>query len=519
MTHPPRPPRFIVVPEGGLRSTQVKRQTWAAAYARELIASDTAPPAAPQARSAHLRHTGFRPSLRRRHAMRLQVVNKAPADGSVLLQGNVTLEQLKQHAPAGVKVFEEHWYYLDRAPTPWRKAASTLKPPFAAGEKTRLWTVKVRLSGAKTARPLKDVLVTAYVDVTKNIGVEAITDRKGEVHLKLAAKITQLEVLTLEPLHTAWPMAFDHFAVNPAGATVSVPVIDLSAPDARGKTYGQPAAGSGKKVKVGVVDTGVGAHRQLKLAGGRNTTTEHPLRTSDPDGHGTHVAGVIAASAANWRRGEAAGVSLYAYRIFEEGDEGASSFAIAAAIKQAALDGCDLVNLSIGGGPADAAVRDAIDQAWDCGTVCIAATGNDGLSVVDYPARYGKAVAVSAIGLEATWPVGTMLDWTRSTHTGKALGGCATFFASFANHSAKVALTAPGVAIVSTIFGHRWGVMSGTSMATPIATGVLARRLAGSPEFKLPRNAARAAAIVALAKKHAKDIGLPIAMQGDGLAR
>lgn len=52
------------------------------------------------------------------------------------------------------------------------------------------------------------------------------------------------------------------------------------------------------------------------------------------------------------------------------------------------------------------------------------------------------------------------------------------------NRGAKVALPAPGVGVVSTIFGSHWGVMSGTSMATPIATGVLALRLAATPAVK-----------------------------------
>jgi minor extracellular protease Epr len=231
------------------------------------------------------------------------------------------------------------------------------------------------------------------------------------------------------------------------------------------------------------------------------------------------VAGVIASTASGWQRGEASQVQLYAYRIFEDGVEEASTFAIAAAIKQAALDGCDLVNLSIGGGVADGAVRDAIEQAWGLGCVCIAATGNDGKASVAYPARYPKAVAVSAIGLRECWPIGAYLDWTLGTTAGKELAGHPSFFAKFANRGDKVALTAPGVAIVSTIPNDRWGVMSGTSMATPIATGVLARRLAASPALHLPRDDRRSEAIVALATGHAEDLGLPAAMQGHGLAR
>jgi subtilisin len=169
---------------------------------------------------------------------------------------------------------------------------------------------------------------------------------------------------------------------------------------------------------------------------------------------------------------------------------------------------------------ADDGIRDAVEFAWARGCVCIAATGNDGKGQVDYPARYKQAVAVSAIGLVGSWPAGVYLDWTLSTSRGKLLGGQQTFLASFSNRGVKVALTAPGVGVISTIFGNRWGVMSGTSMATPIATGVLARRLAATAAVKdLARDAARSAEIVKLALQAAEDIQLPAGMQGKGLAR
>lgn len=273
-------------------------------------------------------------------------------------------------------------------------------------------------------------------------------------------------------------------------------------------------------MKVGVVDTGVGPHAALKVAGGRNTTTNESVRRyRDEDGHGSHVAGVIAAAAAGWRRGEASAVGLYAYRIFEAGDPYASTFAIQAAIKQAAIDGCDLINLSIGDSMADESVRDAVEFAWSLGSVCMAATGNDGKGQVDHPARYAKAVAVSAIGLDGSWPPGANFAWTLGASRGKDIAGHQSFLASFSNRGTKVALTAPGVAVVSTIFDDRWGAMSGTSMATPIATGVLARRLAASPVRDMPRNAVRAAAVVQLALDHAEDLGLAATMQGRGLAR
>jgi subtilisin len=393
--------------------------------------------------------------------------------------------------------------------TPSRKSGSTPEIP---------WTVTVHLDDAKRT-PLPDALVTLMIEESRAIGLEATTDGRGRARFRLGPKIVRLQALHIDPLHGGWPVVLDDVAAGSPGVDVAVPPLDLRAADARGLVYGKPPARAGRGVAVAVVDTGVGRHAALSVAGGRNTAAGSPRRIHDRDGHGTHVAGVIASTAAGWRRGEAAGVSLRAYRIFEDGADVASNFAISAAIRQAAFDGCDLVNLSIGGSDADPAVRDAIELAWSLGCVCVAAAGNEGRAHVDHPARYAKVLAVSATGLEDSWPAGAALSWTVSRWHGKEIAGRRVFLAGFSNHGAKVALTAPGVAIVSTVPGDRWGVMSGTSMAAPIVTGVLARRLAASPVLALPRDAARSAAIVALAAAHAEDAGLHAHMQGAGLAR
>jgi subtilisin len=256
------------------------------------------------------------------------------------------------------------------------------------------------------------------------------------------------------------------------------------------------------------------------LAGGANTTPgETRGKRSDWHGHGTHVAGLIASTARAWRRGEAPAVELFGYRIFEQGADEASSFAISTAIKEAAAAGCDLVNLSIGGGPFDAAISDAIEKAWNVGCVCVCAAGNEGAAQVDYPARYRKALAVSAVGLAGSWPDGASQAHQVSRHVGRRLADRPVFLAAFSNRGAKVGLAAPGVGVVSAIFRERWGVMDGTSMACPIATGVIAKRLAASPVLRMSRDSARAQAIVDLALAHAEDLGLPAHMQGAGLAR
>jgi subtilisin len=382
------------------------------------------------------------------------------------------------------------------------------------------FVVTVRLDGSPP-RGLRDALVTLMIDEVRGIGLEATTDRFGRAKFMLSARTRRVDAIYVTPLHSGWPAQRTAVDVEAQGLVVDVAPIDLQIPDVRGTVYGRAVSGVGQGVRVAVVDTGVGPHSALTIQRARNTTANQSTRrTRDEDGHGTHVAGVIAATAPGWRCGEASGVELHAYRIFESGSEYASNFAIASAIKDAALQGCDLVNLSIGGGDADEVIEDAIEFAWARGCVCVAATGNDGKSPIDYPARYKRAVAVSAIGLVGSWPAGAALDWTLSPFRGQEFGGQRSFAASFANHGAKVALTAPGVAMVSTIFGSRWGVMSGTSMATPVATGVIARRLQATPEvLNLPRDAERSARIVKMALAAAQDIGLPAGRQGKGLVR
>lgn len=102
----------------------------------------------------------------------------------------------------------------------------------------------------------------------------------------------------------------------------------------------------------------------------------------------------------------------------------------------------------------------------------------------------------------------------------KQIASMDTFCASFPNLGVTAALTAPGVAVISTIFGDRWGVMSETSMATRMDTGVPTRRLvADAAVLGMPHDSAHAAPVVQPFRDHAEDSGLPPRMQGAGLAR
>ena len=82
----------------------------------------------------------------------------------------------------------------------------------------------------------------------------------------------------------------------------------------------------------------------------------------------------------------------------------ATNFAIAKAIDQAVRDGCDLINLSLGGGIADPLLEDAIADARAGGSLVIVANGNDGRKSVSFPANNPLALAVSAMGRTDTFP-------------------------------------------------------------------------------------------------------------------
>ena len=406
------------------------------------------------------------------------------------------------------EVFEEHRCWLQRVRPPKVRRQSRV------GARS---VVVLLDDGMRT--PLSGVLVTAIVSTTTADGDEGTTDSAGRVTLRLGAAASNVEELYIEPLHGAWPLKLYNVVLTDSAFEVLVRPLDVHVADTRNVIYGMAPATAGQGVRVAVVDTGVGPHSALPFGGMNLLLGEPPHQTHDLDGHGTHVAGVIAAQVNGNRAGEAPAADLRSYRVLTSSRDPADHWNLREGVLNAAADGCHLINMSLAGS-IDGWLCGGIAAAWHAGSVCVVAAGNDAHQQVAPTARDPRVLAVTAIGLIGCWPGGCMQATRVSTELGSSLGGFVAFFANFSNRGSSVALTAPGVGIVSTIHQDRWGVMDGTSMATPVATGVLARRLADSPQIlRMDRDQRRSNAIRALAITHGEDILLHRNAQGAGLAR
>jgi subtilisin len=407
-------------------------------------------------------------------------------------------------------------------PVIYRRTAAAPRPVVLSTPKTTAALISrktvLRVTAAGTGKPVAGADVIAFTDFARQVGDSRTTNAKGEVSLRLGRART-IERLYVFPKANLWGLMKKNLKTA-ASMAVQLTPLDLAAPDALRFFHAAPGGpgGDGAGVKVGVIDTGVAAHPDLTIAGGFNAVTgEQPSDFGDngTGGHGTHVAGIIAAQGQPpvGVTGLAPGVELQAYRVFGRNSDGASNFAIVKAIDRAVTDGCDLINMSLGGGPPDEATHDAIADARAKGTLVIVAAGNDEGGPVSFPASDSSSIAVSAMGRKGTFP-------KSSTHVdtiGSRVGADPdNFFAAFSNVGPEIDLTGPGVAIVSTVpAGH--AAMDGTSMACPAVTGAAARLLSLNPQIlALPRNQIRSDEIARIVFSAATLLNFGATFEGQG---
>jgi len=156
----------------------------------------------------------------------------------------------------------------------------------------------------------------------------------------------------------------------------------------------------GDGVTVAVIDTGVTRVPDLQkteFVSGYDFVNDRTLATDD-NGHGTHVAGTIAQSTNNdyGVAGIAYEANVMPLKVLDAYGSGTVAD-IAEAIKFAADNGADVINMSLGGGGESQLMKEAIDYAYNKGVVIIAAAGNSNQNSAGYPARYPRVIGVSAL--------------------------------------------------------------------------------------------------------------------------
>lgn len=202
---------------------------------------------------------------------------------------------------------------------------------------------------------------------------------------------------------------------------------------------------------VAIIDTGI-TSSQADLSGSVQTGfnfVNDTTDTNDDNGHGTHVAGIVSANSNNGTGVASIGFkgSLLPVKVLD--NTGAGTYGdVASGIVFAADKGARVLNLSLGGSSSSRTLQDAVKYAQNKGAVVVAAAGNNGNNSAVYPAAYPGVIAVSA-----------------STQDDN--------LASFSSYGGHVYVAAPGVSIVSTYNSGGYATLSGTSMATPVVSGLI----------------------------------------------
>lgn len=218
----------------------------------------------------------------------------------------------------------------------------------------------------------------------------------------------------------------------------------------------------GKDITVAILDTGMDfSHPDIKDAviDAKDFTKSHS-GAYDNAGHGTHVAGIIAA---RQNSSGVVGVAPLAKLLIGKvlGDNGyGSSESVVNGIKWAIEKKTNIISMSLGSQYPDERIHQAIKDAVKQGIFVICAAGNDGpsLDTINYPGAFDETVAVGSI------------DRRRN-------------ISSFSSRGKQVDIVAPGDDIFSTYPPKNYAKLSGTSMATPFVSGVVALMLSKHKEF------------------------------------
>ncbi len=356
---------------------------------------------------------------------------------------------------------------------PGRDTATVFLPPHAPGE---VLIGLQDISGRAAVSALaNEVAASSEANVLETIPALGIV-RLSVPESHLAQRITWLQadprVAWAEPNYLVYP---DLTPNDPLYASSQSSYLSrLQVESAWDVTIGRPG------VIIAVLDTGVEMSHPDLAAGIWTNPGEIPDNGLDDDGngfvddvhgwdfadedndpsddywHGTHVAGIAAARINNATgiAGMAGGVTIMPVDVFRGG---IGTYAdLIQAIVYAADNGADVINMSLGALSYSRGEEAAVDYAWERGAVLVAAAGNNGNDAWHYPAAHAHVIGVAATD-----------GYDRR--------------AGFSSYGPFVAVSAPGVAVMSSVLGGEYGLGSGTSMATPHVSGLAALILSRNP--------------------------------------
>ena len=258
---------------------------------------------------------------------------------------------------------------------------------------------------------------------------------------------------------------------------------------------------TGSGIRVAILDTGIDLeHPDLMDNIKGNVNMIKPFKNgNDNNGHGTHVAGIVAAIDNDIGViGTGPEISLYAVKVLDNQGRGWLTDLIDG------LDWCidygmQVVNMCFGSSEDNESFHDAIFKAYDAGIILVASAGNNGENggAIEYPAKYIEVIAVSAIDEGDN-------------------------FSSFSSWGTEIDLAAPGVDIKSTYKNGSYRIMSGTSMSAPHVTGTVALILktqVGNYDSFIPNGIWDPEEVREKLMATAEDLGLDPDKQGAGLVR
>jgi len=455
-------------------------------------------------RSAMSIETPLAPHLRGR------VIDSIHENGPKLVEMTAEeVRELRRH-PIGLRLEPIRYYWPALSHTEVRMPA-----PMAGGR-----PLPVQIVSATTGAALGGARVKAFTDFPGRAGATGTSDAAGMVLLDLGSGPVLLERLYIQaPEPGYWGAYFSPITIVPSQVFQLRP---LSFPFVDSMRHFFPTVDilGGAGVKVGVIDTGIGPHPDLSVTGGRNTVRGEPEGDwhDNGSGHGTHVAGIIASKGSPAGvAGLAPAVELRSYRVYGVQGGPTTNYSIIKAIINALDDGCDVINFSLTGDPAnDEPLRSAMEDARDRGVLIVAAAGNQYRTAVVNPTRYAyrEGLVVSALGRTGTFPPGSYEE----SHVNSSPGGNDSndFIADFTNIG-DVSFVAPGVGVISSVPGG-YAPRSGTSMACPVVSALAARVLSTSPNLQvMPRDRSRVTSWITELSSRANSLGFPYACEGVGM--